>query len=88
MKLSKHGKIRLRERTPLNHKERAILINNILSKGKSPEAIKDEKTKQFLKSKERWNSKVKLYNNYVFIYSKNNKRLYTMYKLPEEFIKD
>lgn len=88
MKLSKHGKIRLRERTPLNHKERAILINNILTKGKSPEQVKDNKLRSYLNSKQRWNSKVKLYEDYVFVYSKNSKRLYTMYKLPEEFIKD
>ena len=87
MKLSRHSKIRMRERTPFNHKERNTLFKNALRNGKSPQDIKDEKIKDFLISKQN-KCKVKLYRNYVFIYSKSNKQLYTMYKLPEELLEE
>lgn len=83
-KISNHAKLRMRERTELNHKERVKLFNNALSNGKSINDISDKKLKEFLLSKP--NCKIKLYNGYIFIYSKNSKRLYTMYKLPEKFI--
>lgn len=82
MKLTLHSKVRIRERTNLNHKERNNLFRLALMKGKSIAEIKNEKIKQFLMSKK--NCKVKLYKDYVFIYSKNSHRLYTMYKLPEK----
>lgn len=87
MKLSSHSKVRLKERTDgLTYKQRKALFRLALHNGKSPGSIKDdEKLKQFLMSKQRYNSKVKLYNGYVFIYSKNNHKLYTMYELPEEY---
>ena len=83
MKLSKHSKIRMKERTDYNHQERKTLFQKALQYGKSANDIKDNKLKNYLMSKP--SCKVKLYKDYVFIYSKNSKRLYTMYKLPEEF---
>ena len=85
MKVSRHGKMRMRERTPFNHKERTTLFKKALTLGKAPYSIKNEELKQYLYSKEKYNSKVKLYNGYVFIHSKNAKRLYTMYELPEKY---
>lgn len=85
MKLSKHSKKRMRERTDLNHQERKGLFRKALDYGKSPDNINDEKLKKYLEKKE--NCKIKLYNNYVFIYSKNAKQLYTMYRLPKRFLK-
>ena len=87
IKVSKHAKIRMRERTDLNHRERLSLFRKALDNGKSVQEIKDEDVKRFLSGKQRVCSKVKLYQNYVFVYSKNKHRLYTMYKLPEELIK-
>lgn len=88
MKLSNHSKIRMRQRTNLNHQERKGLFRKALDYGKSPDDINDEKLKIFLeKTANKNNKKVKLYNNYVFIYSKNAKQLFTMYRLPKRFLK-
>lgn len=83
MKLSKHSKKRIRERTELNHKERRQMFRNALDNGKSLQDIKDEKIKKYIKDRSN-NCKIKLYKGYLFIYSKNNHILYTMYKLPNE----
>lgn len=82
MKLSKHSLERIKERANINANQKAF-FRNALDKGKSPGEIKNEKIRVYLMSKETWRSKVKLYKGYVFIYSKNNKRLYTMYKMEE-----
>ncbi len=83
MKLSKHSKLRLRERTDYNHKERRQLFKDALKYGKTFDQIKDEKIKKFIKDRT-GKCKVKLYKDYVFIYSKNSHLLYTMYALPKE----
>lgn len=88
MKLSNHSKMRMRQRTNLNHQERKGLFRKALDHGKSQNDIHDEKLKKYLeKTADKNNTKVKLYNNYVFIYSKNAKQLFTMYKLPKRFLK-
>ena len=84
MKLSKHSKERMKERTPFNHKERMKLFQKALVNGDSPNDIKDEKIKNYLKSKEKFNSKAKLYKGYIFIHSRRSKQLYTMYELPDK----
>ena len=83
MKLSNHIKKRMKERTNYNHQERKTLFQKALQYGKSANDIKDKKLKQYLLSKP--NCKVKLYDGYIFIHSKNSKQLYTMYELPDEF---
>lgn len=85
MKLSKHSKKRMRERTNFNHKERLILFKNALKHGGNWKNSKNEKLVKYLMNKETWKSQVKLYKGYVFIHSRNSKLLYTMYKLPDEF---
>lgn len=88
MKLSNHSKIRMRQRTNLNHQERKGLFRKALDYGKSPDDINDEKIKKFmLKTASKNDNKIKLYKGYVFIYSKNAKQLFTMYKLPKRFLK-
>lgn len=88
MKLSKHSKMRMRQRTNLNHQERKVLFRKALDYGKSQNDIHDEKLKEFLiKTAEKNDTKVKLYKGYVFIYSKNAKQLYTMYRLPKKYLK-
>ena len=84
-RLSEHSKKRMKQRTVLNHRERKSLFRKVLDNGKSPSQIKNEELKKYLNCKQR-NHKIKLYNNYVFIYSKNNKKLITMYKIPDTFI--
>lgn len=84
MKLSEHSKKRMRQRVNLNHKERLQLANDAIKYGKSGNDISPKKNKElreYLLSKP--NCKVKLYKGYVFIYSKNSCRLYTVYPLPE-----
>lgn len=83
MKLSKHSKQRIRERTDFNHSERRQLFRNALDNGKSLQEIKDERIKKYIKDRCR-NCQIKLYKGYLFLYSKNSHQLYTMYKLPDE----
>lgn len=85
-KVSKHAKRRMLERTDYNHKERRQLFREALEKGKSIADISNEEIRRYLKGKERYNSKVKLHKGYVYVYSRNAHRLYTMYRLPEEII--
>lgn len=86
MKLTNHSKKRMRERTDFNHKERQQLFRYALKNGLSPDKVKDEKIRNFMNSKNR-RCKVKLYNGYLFLYSKNSHLLYTMYKLPSHLTK-
>ena len=85
MKLSKHSKIRMKERTDFNHQERVVLFKNALKHGGNWKTSKNEKLVKYLTSKETWKSQVKLYKGYVFIHSRNSKLLYTMYPLPEQY---
>ena len=87
MKLSNHSKIRMRERSSVTSNQIAF-FRNALRLGKSAGEMKDGKIKDFLLKKEQCNCKVKLYRGYIFIYSKNGKQLYTMYKLPEELLEE
>lgn len=82
MKLSKHSIQRMKERANVVCNQTRFFRNALLY-GKSPSQITDINLKNKLKQKEKWNSKVKLYKNYIFIYSKNEKQLYTMYKMEE-----
>ena len=85
MKISNHAKMRIRERTDLNRSERKKLFRMALDKGQSLQDIKNEEVAKFVEHvQEKGNCKVKVYLNYIFIYSKNRKLLYTMYKLPAE----
>ena len=84
MKLRNHSKQRMKERTDYNHKDRRTLFRNALDNGLSIGNIKDERLKQYIMSK--GNCKVKIYKGYIFIYSKNSKRLYTMYKLKDKYL--
>ena len=87
MKLSYHSKIRMVERAHLKKREQKLFFKEALLKGKSPSMLKDGVIKDFLLKKEQ-KCKVKLYKGFVFIYSKNSKVLYTMYKLPEELTEE
>ena len=61
------------------------MFKDALHRGKNPQDIKDDRLRNYLMSKRR-NCYVKLYNNYVFIYSKTGKQLYTMYKVPDKYL--
>lgn len=84
MKLSKHSKERMKERVGIkSNKIAQNFFRNALQYGVSPEQVEDELLKQRLRSRQKYNSKVKLYKGWVFVYSKNSHQLYTMYKLEE-----
>ena len=84
MKLSKHSKIKMHERAGLKSNEKLRMYKMGLKHGKTIKQIKNEKIKSYLAPKQKFNSRIILYQGYVFIHSKNSKQLYTMYKLPSE----
>ena len=86
MKISSHGKLRMEERANIDSKNQRPFFANALRLGLSAGNMKEGPIKQYLLSKQNNRSKAKLYRGYVFIYSKNSKQLYTMYKLPEEIL--
>ena len=85
MKISRHANERMKQRTSYNHKERKKLFRNALLYGKNINDIKGGEFKDYLKSKQ--NCKIKVYKDYLFIYSKNSHQLYTMYEIPDKFKK-
>lgn len=85
MKTSKHSRIRMCERTEYNHSDRRMLFRNALDNGKSIQDIKTKEVRDFISRKSK-NCKIKLYKDYVFIYSKCSKQLYTMYRLPDDLL--
>lgn len=87
MKLSHHGKIRISQRIGIDKREQKQFFKSALLHGKSPRDFpEDSEIGNFLlKKEENGNCKAKLYKGYVFIHSKNSKRLYTVYKLPSKF---
>lgn len=84
MKLSKHSRERLKQRANIkSQKIQENFFRNALRNGVSPEDIQDKQLQLKLKAKERYNSKIKIYKGYVFIYSRNSHQLYTTYKMEE-----
>lgn len=85
-KVSKHGRKRILERTGIKrNKERERLFKNALRNGKSKEEIEEEGIRKYVERVERRGRvRVKVYEGYVFLYSKNkkNKKMITMYKIP------
>ncbi len=84
MKLSNHSRQRLKQRGGIkNQKIQDNFFRNALKNGLTPEQVEDEQLRIRLKSREKYNSKVKYYKGWVFIYSKNSHQLYTTYKLED-----
>ena len=85
MKLSKHSKQRMKQRANIkNQKIQENFFRNALKNGLSISQVKDEELQKWIKARIKYNCNIKVYKNWVFIYSKNSKQLYTMYELPEE----
>lgn len=87
MKLTHHSKLRMFERANIDKRNQKQFFINALRKGKSWEHLKDSKLKEYMKNKENYKCKVKVYLGYLFFYSRNNKTLYTIYKIPDELLK-
>ena len=79
-----HGKKRVIERVDTNLKS-STLVHNASQYGKSINEYKG-KFKQYLLSKDRPRNRIKIYNNNLFVFSKNSKRLITVYPVPEKYI--
>ena len=86
MKLTEHSKLRLRQRAGVRSSEKNKLFRQALLKGISAGNTNNEIIKKYLLKKER-HCKAKIYKDYVFMYSKNGKKLYTMYEVPN-YIKE
>ena len=82
MKISKHGKLRIIERAGISTNQMQF-YRNAIRNGIDPRNMEEGKIRNYLMKKMHY-CKVKLYKGYVFIYSKNGKQLYTMYKLPKD----
>lgn len=79
-----HGKKRTRERTNTNLNYNAlarIVSRNGLSKNDFKGAFY-----QYILSKSKSGARVKIYNDNIYIFSKNTKRLITTYKIPEKYL--
>lgn len=84
MKLSQHSRERLKQRANIkSQKIQDNFFRNALKNGKSPSEIENEHLKLKLEARQKYNSKIKVYKGWVFIYSKNSHQLYTAYKLEE-----
>ena len=68
-KITDHGRIRLKERTNIT-RPKLSHINKILKNGKSSEDYKDE-FKKYLEKKGIGGAKVKVYDNQIYIFSRN-----------------
>lgn len=85
MKLSQHSRNRMKERVGIKSKPiQDNFFKNALNNGLSLKQIKNEELQKWIKARIKYNCSIKVYKNWVFIYSRNAKQLYTMYELPEE----
>ena len=91
-KASAHAKQRIQERTNIstNKKETKTMVNNDVKKGIALENynIIDKKSefKQYINNKKHMNTRIFLYNDYVFIFNSSVKLLITMYPIPEQYL--
>ena len=83
MKLSNHSKERMKQRANVTRNQERF-FRNALNNGLSLKQIKDEELQKWIKARIKYNSSIKVYKNWAFVYSRNAKQLYTMYELPEE----
>lgn len=86
MKLTKHSRERIKERTNIKKRGQErffrLALNRGISYGQAKKMKLDKVVVEYLKKLNR-GQQVKIYNDYVFIYCKNSKRLYTVYKAPD-----
>lgn len=86
MKLTKHSRQRIKERSHIKKRGQERFFRLALTRGIGVEQARklklDKVVIEYLKKLNKRQS-AKIYNDYVFIYCKNSKRLYTVYKCPE-----
>lgn len=76
----------MKQRSDINRNKQEkffrLAVRNGISLGQAKEMKLDKQVIEYLKKATR-NAQVKIYNGYTFIYGKNSKVLYTMYKCPD-----
>lgn len=88
-KFTKHGYLRVKERTTITDNEINTLSSYAIKNGVNYNEIIDGPLKMFVWNKQRkGNKRVKLYRGYVFIFFLNSRRLITCYPIPDEFLED
>lgn len=83
-RVTKHAKVRLRERTDSNHNSNAM--SRIVSKNGKTKGFYQGKFHQYLLSKSISGARVKVYQDNIYIFSKNSKRLITTYPVPDKYL--
>lgn len=83
-RITKHGKRRIRERVDSIHNTNALA--RIVSKNGKSKGMYQGKFHQYLLSKSSSGARIKVYQNNIYILSKNTKRLITTYPVPEKYL--
>lgn len=83
-KISRHGKERIEERLGLDFNNK-ILFKNALMYGFSKENFSED-LYMFLYNKTLKGAKIKVYKDFIFVISKNKKKLITTYPIPKCFL--
>lgn len=79
-----HGKQRLKERVEKESRDLAY-IRTVLTQGMGKNFFTGE-FRDYLDSKERRTSRVKVYRDNIYVFPKNSKRLITTYHIPSRFL--
>lgn len=87
MRVSTHGKKRIRERLNQSLTNRNVnsLFKVALKKGYTPRMFIDCDLKDYMMTHTKHNS-IKIFNGDVFIYNGSKKILYTVWKVPSKFL--
>lgn len=81
--VSNHGKIRIKER--LGNVRSNSLLRLVLDNGNTKYDYKGNFFQYLVSKEQQKHSKIKVYQNNIYILSKNTKRLITMYSIPDKF---
>lgn len=79
-----HAQYRAKQRANIKKKELLIKANYVSKNGKCPQEFTGKFKKYLLKKAKV--KRVKVYDNYIWIFSKTSTKLITMYKIPDEFL--
>lgn len=83
-KITKHGKIRIKERIQTNFSEQS-LISIVFKNGLSKERYIGEFHDYLLKKCQK-GATIKVYKQNIYVFTKNSKTLLTTYPIPEKFL--
>jgi len=83
-RITKHGKRRIAERTNFNYK--GNYLTRIVSRNGKSKGMYQGAFHQYLTTKSKNGSIVKVYQGNIYILSKNSRRLITTYSIPEKYM--